>query len=99
MPADAIMISLALPDFKVTRHTSEPDHSTGFSNTWFQRTCIDISNRCSMKVLHTPWVLNRHLQECREERACPPVSRYANASSNTLASWRSAVSKPSVNQP
>jgi hypothetical protein len=55
MPADAIMISLALPGFEVTRQTSEPDHSTGFSNTWFQRTFIDIFSRCSMKVLHTPW--------------------------------------------
>ena len=99
MPADAIMISLALPGFKVTRHTSEPDHYTGFSNTWFQRTFIDIFSRCSRKVLHTQWVLNIHIQECRAVRACPPVSRYANASSNALASWRSAVSKPSVNQP
>ena len=31
--------------------------------------------------------------------ARPLASRYANASSSVLASWRSAVSKPSVNQP
>jgi hypothetical protein len=38
-------------------------------------------------------------QHCRRARACLPTSRYANASSSALASWRSAVSKPSVNQP
>ena len=31
--------------------------------------------------------------------ACPPASRALKASSSALASWRSAVSKPSVNQP
>jgi len=35
----------------------------------------------------------------RGGRAFPLVSRYANASSSAFASWRSAVSKPSVNQP
>jgi hypothetical protein len=42
-----------------------------------------------------PGLLPRH---CRGGRACPLASRYANASSNIFASWRSAVSKPSVNQ-
>ena len=32
-------------------------------------------------------------------RACPPAVRYASASSSAFASCRSAVSKPSVNQP
>ncbi len=36
---------------------------------------------------------------CQGSQEGPPASRYANASSNALASWRSAVSKPSVNQP
>jgi Single-strand binding protein family len=44
---------------------------------------------------HTPSIV----QHCREVRVCPPASHYANASSNALASCRSAVSKPSVNQP
>jgi hypothetical protein len=42
------------------------------------------------------------LAQCRCAQwasACPLVSRYINASSSALASWRSAVSKPSVNQP
>jgi hypothetical protein len=38
-------------------------------------------------VGHSGWV-----------RAGPPASRYASVSSNALASCRSAVSNPSVNQ-
>src|SRR5437016_9880379 len=39
-----------------------------------------------------------YTQHCRGVRVCPPASRYAHASNNALASWRSAVSNPSVNQ-
>jgi hypothetical protein len=60
---------------------------------------MDIFGQCLMKVLHTQWVLNIHIQDYQEARTCPQASRYANASSNIFASWRSAVSKPSVNQP
>jgi hypothetical protein len=35
----------------------------------------------------------------RGAKAGPLAPRYASASSNALASWRSAVSNPSVNQP
>ena len=38
-------------------------------------------------------------QNLRHNRACPPALRYANASSSAFASCKSAVSKPSVNQP
>jgi hypothetical protein len=72
--------------------------TTGFSDTWFQRTFMNVSSRYPMKVLHTQWVLNIHIQDCREARACPLALRYTNASSNALASFKSAVSKPSVNQ-
>ena len=75
--------------------TWDPD----FSDTCYQRTFMCISGRYPMKVLHTQWVLNIHIQHCRGGRACPLASRYASASSNTLASCRAAVSKPSVNQP
>ena len=44
-------------------------------------------------------VMNIHSQHCTGSRACPPASRYANASNNALASCRSVVSNPSVNQP
>ena len=64
-----------------------------------QRAFMDISGQCLMKVLHTQEVINIHVQHCREEGLCPPASRYANASSSALASCRSAVSNPSVNQP
>jgi hypothetical protein len=52
-----------------------------------------------MQDLHTQKVMNIHRQQRREARACPPVSPYVNVSSNAFASCRSAVSKPSVNQP
>ena len=38
-------------------------------------------------------------QHCRGGSMCLPALRYANVSSNVLASCRPAVSKPSVNQP
>jgi hypothetical protein len=60
---------------------------------------MDISGRYPMKVLHAQGVLNMHTQHWRGGRACLPASRYANASNSAFASWRSAVSKPSVNQP
>jgi hypothetical protein len=56
-----------------------------------------ISDQNPMKGLHTQGDMNTR-QHCRG-RACPLVSRYTNASSSVLASWRSAVSNPSVNQP
>jgi hypothetical protein len=59
---------------------------------------MDISGQCLMKALHTQEVMNRHIQHWRGGRACLTVSRYATAASSALASWRSAVSKPSVNQ-
>jgi hypothetical protein len=34
-----------------------------------------------------------------QHKQCRPMSFHVNASSSALASWRSAVSKPSVNQP
>jgi len=71
----------------------------GFSDTWFQRTCMDVSSRYPMKVLHTPGVLNRHIQDGREARACPLALRSTHASSSVVASWRSAVSQPAVHQP
>jgi hypothetical protein len=40
-----------------------------------------------------------HAPYCRGGRAYPPALRYANAVSSAFASCRSAVSKPSVNQP
>jgi uncharacterized repeat protein (TIGR01451 family) len=69
-----------------------------FSDTWFQRAFMDATDQYPMKVLHTQWVLNIHIQHCRGARACLPTSRYVNASSSAFASWRSTVSKPSVNQ-
>jgi hypothetical protein len=53
---------------------------------------MDISGQCLMKVLHTQEVI-------RGGKVCPPASRYVNASSNALASCKSSVSNPSVNQP
>ena len=58
-----------------------------------------LSHLPPMKALHTQEVMNMPLHHCREARACPLASRYVNASSSALVSWRSAVSKPSVNQP
>jgi hypothetical protein len=72
----------------------EPD----FSDFCFQQVLIYISSLYSMKALHTPKVMNIHIRHCGQARACPPASRYANDHSSTLASWRSAVSKPSMNQ-
>jgi hypothetical protein len=52
-----------------------------------------------MKALHTQEVMNMHIEHCREGRVCPSTLHYANASNNVLASCKSAVSNPSVNQP
>jgi hypothetical protein len=60
---------------------------------------MDISGQYLMKALHTQEVMDIHIQHWRGERAYPPVSRYANVSSRALASCKSVVSKPSVNQP
>jgi hypothetical protein len=72
---------------------------TDFSAAYFQQVFMDISGQYPMKALHTQEVRNIHIRHCRERKASPPPSRYANASRNTFASWRSAVSNPSVNQP
>src|SRR5437899_3621341 len=50
------------------------------------------SSSCSMGS-HT------HIPPCTGGRACSPASRYDNASSSALASCKSVVSNPSVNQP
>lgn len=44
-------------------------------------------------------VMSLRIQYCRGAGVCPLTSRYVNASNNALASCRSAVSRPSVNQP
>jgi transcriptional regulator len=72
---------------------------TGLSDTGLQRAFMYISGRCSMKALHTQEVIGTHIQHCWGGRACLPASRYVNASSSALASCKSAVSNPSVNQP
>jgi hypothetical protein len=74
-------------------------HYPGFSDTGLQRAFMDIPGRCPVKALHTQEVMDIHIQPCRGGRACPPASRYVNASSSALASCKSAVSNPSVNQP
>jgi hypothetical protein len=70
-----------------------------FSDTCFQQAFMDISGASPMKALHTQEVMNIHVQQWRGGRACPLASHYVNAASSALASWRSAVSNPSVNQP
>jgi hypothetical protein len=51
-----------------------------------------------MTALHTQGVMKLY-QHWREARVCSLASRYAKASSSALASRRSTVSKPSVNEP
>jgi hypothetical protein len=60
---------------------------------------MHIPSPYTMKALHTQEVMNMHVEHCRERSVGPPASHYANVSTSALASWRSAVSKPSVNQP
>jgi hypothetical protein len=56
-----------------------------------------LSRRYSMKVLHTPGGMHPR-PAWVGSTGVPPAVRYASASSSALASLRSAVSKPSVNQ-
>jgi len=58
-----------------------------------------ISSQCFMKTLHNQGLVAMLSQPWRGGRTYLLVSRYASASSSAFASCRSAVSKPSVNQP
>jgi len=69
------------------------------SDTRFERVSIQISNQYPIKAFQTQEVMDTPIQYWRVGRTCPPASRYVNAASNALASCRSAVSNPSVNQP
>jgi hypothetical protein len=60
---------------------------------------MGISGRYPMNAVHPQEVVNIPIQHGREARAWPLAARYVNAANNALASWRSAVSEPSVNQP
>ena len=68
------------------------------SDTQFERVNIRISNQYSMKAFQTQEVMDILIQYWRGGRTCLPASRYVNAVSNTLASFKSVVSNPSVNQ-
>ena len=59
---------------------------------------MDIAGRCPVNVLHTQGMLHTRRALVGSKGVSTSV-RYASASSSAFASCRSAVSKPSVNQP